>query len=282
MSTPLDDSHAPSVRLSPVRRLHAWIGRHIVGFRLLQIAAGPGSALKILFATLTMPVKRRSPWRNKPYRVAVKLDGKVVQLNLSGPTDFLVLREIVLEREYQLPDGFNPRTVVDLGAHIGLASLFFSVVLGDPKVVALEADPALVTQTKANTSGHNVTVLNAAIASESGKRSFFTSDESWANSFERTLPQQQEIEIEALSLADVLDRAGLERVDLMKIDVEGAEWGLLTDPAFTARADAIVGELHGVDGHHPHELVEALERDFDVTVLREDDEAAIFQAFRRK
>lgn len=282
MTDATNDSHAPSAHLTPARRLHAWIGRYVVGFRLLRIAAGPGSALKMVFGTLTMPVKRRSPWRNKPYHVSVKLDGEVVELSLAGPTDFLVLREVMIEREYQLPKGFRPRTIVDLGAHIGLASLFLSVVLGDPTIVALEADPALVQQTLANTAGHDVTVVNAAIASETGKRSFYTSDESWANSFERTLPQQNEIKIDALSLADALDRAGLERVDLMKIDVEGAEWGLLTDPAFTDRTDAIIGELHGIEGHHPHELIEALERDFDVTVLREDEEAAIFQAFRRK
>lgn len=282
MSEPLNDSHAPAADVPAIRRLHAWTGRHVVGFRLLRIAAGPGSALKILLATLTMPLKRHSPWRDKPYHVKIKLNGEIIPLTLSGPTDFLVVREIMLEREYELPKGFMPRTVVDLGAHIGMASLFLAVVLGDPTILALEADPALVAQTTANTMGHDVTVVNAAIAAETGKRSFFTSDESWANSFERTLPQQTEIEIDALSLGDALDRAGLDRVDLVKIDVEGAEWGLLTDPSFIDRTDAIIGELHGVEGHHPHELIEVLERDFDVTVLREDAEAAIFQAFRRK
>lgn len=263
------------------RRAHAWVGRQIVGFKLMRVAAGPGSALKLLFATLTMPIKKRSPWRDAAYHVRARVNGRTVDLQLAGPTEFLVMREILRDDEYKLPDGFTAKNIVDLGAHIGLSSLYLATALDAPKIVAVEADPALVERARANTAGHDVTVLNAAISTESGKRPFFTSDESWANSFERTLARQREIMIDTVTIDDVMRIGEFDRVDLLKIDVEGAEWSLLDNPDFTNKVDAIVGELHAAGGRRPRELIEAIERDFTVDVLREDHESAIFRAFRR-
>lgn len=247
----------------------------------MRVAAGPGSALKLLFATLTMPIKKRSPWRDAAYRVTARVNGRTVTLHLAGPTDFLVMREILCDGEYELPDGFSAKNIVDLGAHIGLSSLFLATALDAPKIVAVEADPALVERTRQNTAGHDVTVLNAAISTESGKRPFFTSDESWANSFERTLARQREIEIDTVTIDEAMRAGGFDRVDLLKIDVEGAEWGLLDNHEFTRNVNAIVGELHAADGRPPRELINAIEREFAVEVLREDHDTAIFRAFRR-
>lgn len=283
MATPTrrDPSSPPGTLWRTYRRAHAWAGRQIVGFKLIRVAAGPGSALKLLLATLTMPVKKRSPWRNSAYRVTARVNGAEANIRLAGPTDFLVMREILCDEEYKLPDGFKAKNIVDLGAHIGLSSLYLATALDAPKIVAVEADPALVERTRQNTAGHDVTVLNAAISTTSGRRPFFTSDESWANSFERTLARQREIEIDTVTIDDAMRAGGFDRVDLLKIDVEGAEWDLLDNRAFTRNVDAIVGELHAAGDRPPRELIEVLERDFAVEVLREDHETAIFRAFRR-
>lgn len=261
--------------------MHALAGRQFIGFQLLHVAADPGQALKLLFATLTMPLKKRSPWRDAAYRVRVRVNGRNVDLQLTGPTEFLVLRNVLCDGEYALPDGCAAKNVVDLGAHVGLASLYLATVLDAPKIIAVEADPALIERARANTAGHDVTVINAAIARKHGSQSFFTSDESWGNSSQRTLARQREIAIDAVTIDDVMRIAGFDRVDLLKIDVEGSEWGLLDDQNFTGKVDAIVGELHASGGRRPRELIAALERDFAVEILSESYETAIFRAFRR-
>ena len=54
------------------------------------------------------------------------------------------------------------------------------------------------------------------------------------------------VEVQAVTVADVIRMSGFDRVDLMKIDVEGAEAEILAgDLSWLDRVDAVMIELHG-------------------------------------
>lgn len=64
-------------------------------------------------------------------------------------------------------------------------------------------------------------------------------------------------DVEGITLAALLDRAGLDQVDLMKIDVEGAEREVFEHAGeWCARVGALVGELH--DGFEQSQAEELL------------------------
>ena len=79
-----------------------------------------------------------------------------------------------------------------------------------------------------------------------------------------------------MRLADLLDGA---KVDLLKVDIEGAEWPLLEAGDLQAASDCIVGEAH-FDGHDEHDLLRLLDG-FDVTVHGRHGPTARFTAIRR-
>ena len=51
------------------------------------------------------------------------------------------------------------------------------------------------------------------------------------------------VRIERVSLSELLERIGWDELDVLKVDIEGDEFELFSDPA-AARAHIIVGELH--------------------------------------
>ncbi len=72
----------------------------------------------------------------------------------------------------------------------------------------------------------------------------------------------REVDVECTTLPELLDELRISRVDLLKIDTEGAEYDILLtcDPATLARVQAIAVEIHETDGipHTRDELVRHL------------------------
>jgi FkbM family methyltransferase len=126
----------------------------------------------------------------------------------------------------------NGGTFVDVGAHWGYYSLIVAEHVGrSGLVVAIEADPriyAILERSMALNDLPQVRLVHAAAAAAPGVLSLVGFDEhsdNWgtsriagATSKSRTL-----CEVSARSIDDLLDEFGLEIVDLVKMDIEGAE-----------------------------------------------------------
>ena len=213
-------------------------------------------------------------------RVRIRLKDRVFAVFLRGRMDLEVLHEIAINDEYGQTDYLEARTIVDLGAHIGLATL--RLLAGNPgaHVVAVEADPVLVQRLRANVSGLPVTVVHAAVAAEVGERAFFRADRSsWANSLTWAHPSQTAITVPSITLEALLESQQLRLVDILKIDVEGAEWEVLAD-GVPDSIHSIVGEFHAQDGREPRALMQSVAGAMNVQVVRDDDGLLVFSASR--
>jgi len=72
----------------------------------------------------------------------------------------------------------------------------------------------------------------------------------------------RQIRVHAVTLADVLAQQALDRVDLLKLDCEGAEYEILMNATeeTLAKVQRIVMEYHNVDADHTHvQLIRFLE-----------------------
>lgn len=148
---------------------------------------------------------------------------------------------------------------IDIGAHKGAYTWWLARRVGNGgRVVSVEPQPELAHRLKAAFSRRrHVAVVHAAMAPYEGvamlsTRSLGPSHGASIHGF----PDGQEarrIEVPALTLRSLIERHGLERVDVIKCDAEGAELGIFgASLDVLARFRPIVlcecEERHAVDG----------------------------------
>ena len=142
----------------------------------------------------------------------------------------------------------SPR-ILDCGANIGLASLFFRRLYPEARVTAFEADPALFeilnTNLRAN-GAETVETRHAAMWTSTGTLSFQCegSDSGMIGALPGAVSGRATT-VPSLRLRDVIDEGP---VDLLKLDIEGAEGAVLADcEPVLGRVNAIVMDLHEFD-----------------------------------
>ncbi|MFA6317695.1 MAG: FkbM family methyltransferase [Elusimicrobiota bacterium] len=142
-------------------------------------------------------------------------------------------------------------TVVDIGAHIGTFALTAGRRVGPRgRVLALEPSPAslelLRRNVEANAMGW-VSVHPVAAAEAEAEAELFTAsdrDNPAADTLSAT-PGRPRVTVRLRRLDDLLAEEGVGPIDLLKIDVEGAELRVLAGaPAALARSRRVVLEVH--------------------------------------
>jgi FkbM family methyltransferase len=128
---------------------------------------------------------------------------------------------------------------IDIGANVGGYALFVAGLAG-PRARALAVEPQpeihrrLLYNIRQNPSA-NVTAVACAVADRDGEIEFFLSADNQGQASVKDTEAQADgvgrLTVPALTLTSLLRQQGLERVDAIKIDVEGAE-DLVLEPFF--------------------------------------------------
>jgi FkbM family methyltransferase len=123
----------------------------------------------------------------------------------------------------------------DVGANIGLFTYFVSRYFPQARVFSFEPNPRLfecLTQTRSHNHLSNVILTQACLGDRSGEIELHLHDQ---NSGGHTTRRDQigahetskSIEVKILPLDEVVKAQKLERLNVIKIDVQGAEWDVL-------------------------------------------------------
>ncbi|MBF7728938.1 FkbM family methyltransferase [Pseudomonas sp. N040] len=125
----------------------------------------------------------------------------------------------------------NPdATAVDIGANIGLTTLALSAICSEGSVLAIEPVPVTFTLLDSNlaTAGvQNVSTFNVALGAAEGSVSMYVDASNLATSFVVGIDAGAGHEIPMTSLDSLVSRQQLQRLDFIKIDVEGCELEVL-------------------------------------------------------
>lgn len=183
---------------------------------------------RILTALWFKTTFRRGP-RGGAYRQ--RLFGFVVE----GSSYELLLRlfkELFLTEPYAFDPGTLTPTILDGGANIGMAVLYFKKQFPEAHILAFEPNPEafrLLVRNVAANSLSNVRLYNVALAAAAGELPFYFGDDgaSLTGSLQPHAAGVRAVRVPARQLADYL--APNLVVDLLKLDVEGAEDAILTD-----------------------------------------------------
>lgn len=143
-------------------------------------------------------------------------------------------------------------TVVDVGANAGYFSLYILSKLPGSRVIAfepMENNFALLRRNREMNPTEDLTVVNKAVYGAARKITLrYNAGDSFTTAgsvFENKLGKD-EVEVEAITLAEVFEGYGLEKVDLLKLDCEGSEYSILYDSPkeLFSRINCITLESH--------------------------------------
>ena len=118
-------------------------------------------------------------------------------------------------------------TVLDIGAYVGMFTIKASKAVGPTgRVIAIEPSPENYALLKRNCKGlGNVTLIRKAIWSSNGVERLYYSKSPAANSL--VTSWKDYVEVETTTLDNLMRELGLDNVDFIKLDAEGAELDVL-------------------------------------------------------
>ena len=153
-------------------------------------------------------------------------------------------RQIFGDNLYDFKTDSASPVILDCGAHIGMASLYFKERYPNARITAFEADPQIADMCRANfkTFGaEDADVQDAANWIHDEGVSFNTSNDDAGHVEDGA----DNAAVSSVRLKTLLEK---EQVDLLKLDVEGAEFAIFDDCGDALRnAERIVAEVHAMD-----------------------------------
>lgn len=228
-------------------------------------------------------------WRGSLKRVRLRGHDRPFFLRL-GTSDWLVLKEIFVDGEYQELAKLDPRsirTILDLGANIGLSVRLWQKMFPGAHIIAVEPDAGNMAVCRANAnaapSPEPAPVLQTCCVG--GTRRKVTMDHSggqWA--YKMRDAATGTTTIDALTIPDVLAAARTDApIDLLKCDIEGAEAELFAHASpWIGRVGVIIVELHEpyTVERFKADLASADPRPWDCRVLYNSKDVAVILARR--
>lgn len=234
------------------------------------------------------------PSRCPPRRGVASLAGRQVTVKIRNGyrarcrlDEFFPFVEVFALRAYDVqrvrwPDA---RTIVDVGANVGAATLWFAREAPHATIIAVEPASRVTSVLRynihANRLERRVRIVSAALAGRSGTVEIAQTGASVSRKVGRGSSKAERVR--AISLEELLDRHGLGEVDLLKLDCEGAEFDVLlsSDDRVLRRNRVIVGEYHVPNRAELRRLLGRLEEAGFTTTASSGESLGVFEALRK-
>lgn len=139
----------------------------------------------------------------------------------TGDSDIYDFHHSLGPQKSQLPLGFTPSVIVDAGANVGYSVLRFFLEFPEARVIALEPGTENLAQLRKNCAGYtNLSVESCGLWNRIARLKI-VNPEAGSNAF--IVSEDPEGDIPAVSVDDIIAKHSLDRIDLLKVDIEGSE-----------------------------------------------------------
>jgi FkbM family methyltransferase len=172
------------------------------------------------------------------FGVKLKIKKELITLNLIGLriSSFgyfnllYQIKEIFLLDEYQISTTKKSPVIIDCGANIGLSILYFKKKYPNSKIIAFEPNPNVFTILRANLEQNHiqgVELYNYCLSDSEGEIEFYINENfgTMEGSVFEERGGSKKLKVKAVRLSTYIK----EEVDLVKMDIEGAEIKVLDD-----------------------------------------------------
>jgi FkbM family methyltransferase len=223
------------------RRTARALGREFAG--AARICSGVGSFSRLGADVCLYRVLRlgKIPCKNAVRSIVVKSGADVAYRLNRG--DIQSIREVLMDEAYRLPFSIpRPNVIVDLGANIGLTSLYLYSCFKPDILIAVEPDPSNAALARHNLEPLGGRVIEAAVGAVDGVGRFKSNPESNLGTLVEGTDGRS---VDITSMNHLIESLPNHHIDLLKIDIEGGEQELLTrNTEWLSAVDAIIAEFH--------------------------------------
>lgn len=201
----------------------------------------------------------------------IRFRGRVFDVFLRPDADESVAAEIFNWQEYKSAEEIISSLhlpILDVGAHIGIFSLYAKAINPSADIYALEPEEDNFELLKKNISSNNlegVRIFKAALAGRSGTRDLILENDSINHHLSCADGLREPAglgfeKVAAISLEDFLENNRIDRIGLLKMDIEGGEYEVFRnlEEGVFSRIDNIVMEYHSCFGDSYREIEDAM------------------------
>lgn len=190
---------------------------------------------------------------------ALRRGGRIADVSLPGyrapvalrvnTSDIKVFDQVFVSQQYSEDCGIKPTFILDCGAHIGLTAVYFAAKYPDATICAVEADAVNYELLRRNTAPYeNVRPVHGALWGENELLRVSNADgDTWTPTVGRTTADSRENRVEGYTIERLMAEHGARHIDVLKMDIEGAEFEVFTSPHaadWMRRTSLIMVELH--------------------------------------
>ena len=215
----------------------------------LKLGATLADKLKLMAATLFFHLNKRDGMKGEIIEVNVLIGQIRVPLRLrNSGGDMFIFHEVLGHHVYDVDPAHvktQPKVIVDLGGNVGLASLALAAQFPSARIIAVEPHPENASLLRHNLKclGQRVSIWEAAVSNSPGVMRLTLCNENYNASLVRSGPNG--VDVRTVTMAEILQTEGVERIDVMKIDIEGAEESVLKgSPEWLKKVDVLLMEVH--------------------------------------
>ena len=194
----------------------------------------------------------------KRSKIAILKDGTKVIIRDIYSSDFSIAMELASPQYYGIDISANPKTIVDVGANIGIFAISMAKKFPQATVYAIEAETENYDQMLKNielNQVQNIKPMHALVADKPGTRTLYLSKFNSAHSTDPSAGSTTQ-QVEAISLDS------FSHIDLLKVDVEGAEYEIFKDSI--PDCERIIIETHYRQGENEKDFIKKFRSKYSV------------------
>lgn len=193
------------------------------------------------------------PLRGREWQIGFRYPPPVGEIRLwlraNRGADGFIHGEVFEHDYYDLHLPFKPDTILDLGANIGLTSIYFARCFPDARIAAVEPIPSNLRLLRKNLELNGVAaeVVAGAVDAVDGEVLMDIEQLDYGHRVvgAAEADRQGGLAVAAYSVPTLMRQLGWERIGLLKVDIEGHEKTLLADCAgWIDRVEAMCIECH--------------------------------------
>lgn len=160
-------------------------------------------------------------------------------------SDIAIFEQIFIDREYDIEVAFSPKNIIDLGANVGYASLFFNAKFPQAKIIAVEPEANNFKQAQKSVASYkNIQLFNGAIWHNN--ENLFLVDNGLGEAGFMINSTEGSQRIKAYTIPELMNLMGASEIDILKIDIEGAEKEIFENDttAWLPKTKVVIVETH--------------------------------------